>query len=262
MSWTRLLHQAVAAEGSMTAVARKLGYSTSTISRIMAGTYAADTGAVASKVTEIYGSFTTMNENIPDGYKKNGLGHLVPIEAIKEEDLARDEFVLEAIARANHISHVVTTYKLQLADDMQAFLDLAAEKYGATLGGVRGNVTLTSFDGKYQLMRAVSDLFDFNETLQAAKALIDSCLREWTSDSRPEIRALIDDAFQVDKKGKINAKRILGLRKLNINDEKWRRAMEAISDSLTVTGSRTYFRLYERDDGGNYRQIPLDFSTV
>lgn len=203
-----------------------------------------------------------MNENIPDGYKKNSLGHLVPIETIKEEDLARDEFVLEAVAKARNISHVVTTFKLQLADDMQAFLDLAAEKYGATLGGARGNVTLTSFDGRYQLMRAVSDLLDFNETLQAAKALIDTCLREWTSDSRPEVRALIEDAFQVDKKGKINAKRILGLRKLNINDEKWRRAMEAISDSLTVTGSRTYFRLYERDEGGNYRQIPLDFSTV
>ena len=262
-NWTKLLRKAVIVEGSQAAVARKLGLSPSTISHVMSGNYPADTGLVAEKVIQIYGSKNTMEESsIPDGYRKNALGHLVPLETIKDEDLARDEFVLEAIAKAKNISHVVTTFKLALADDMQAFLDLSAEKYGAKLGGARGNVTLTSFDGRYQLLRAVSDQLDFNETLQAAKALIDECLRKWTSDSRPEIRALIDDAFQVDKKGKINAKRILGLRKLKIDDPKWLRAMEAINDSLTVTGSRTYFRIYERDELGNYKQLALDFSGV
>ncbi|MFA5718577.1 MAG: DUF3164 family protein, partial [Desulfobulbaceae bacterium] len=106
----------------------------------------------------------------------------------------------------------------------------------------------------------VSDQLDFNEKLQAAKSLIDECLREWTKDSRSEIRALIDQAFQVDKKGRINAKRILSLRQLKIDDPTWQRAMEAIADAVTVVGSRVYFRIYERDEHGNYRQIPLDFS--
>ena len=263
MEWTTLLRKAVKAEGSQAAVARKLGVSPSMINQILTGTYPSDTGAIAAKINEIYGSKNIMQETVmPDGYKRNALGHLVPIETIKDEDLARDEFVMETIKKAKNISSIVSNFKLGLSGDMQAFLDLASEKYGAKLGGARGNVTLTSFDGRYQILRSVSDKLDFNETLQSAKVLIDECLREWTSDSRPEIRALIDDAFQVDKKGKINAKRILGLLKLKIDDAKWKRAMDAIKDSITVTGSSTYFRVYEKDSHGKYQQLPLDFSGV
>lgn len=130
------------------------------------------------------------------------------------------------------------------------------------MGGARGNLSLTSFDGKYKATRAVSDRLEFDERLQAAKSLIDDYLREWTKESGSEIRALIDNAFQVDKKGKINTKRIVGLRQLQIEDPTWLRAMEAISDALTVIGSCTYYRVYERDEQGEYQQITLDFSGV
>jgi len=203
-----------------------------------------------------------MSGLIPEGYKMNAAGHLVPMEAIKVEDLLRDEFVRQMITEARLLAGVVAEFKEKLSQEMQAFLDMSAAQYGANLGGPRGNVTLTSFDGRFQILRAVSDTLDFNEKLQAAKALIDDLLREWTKDSRSEIRALIDSAFQVDKKGRINAKRILGLRSLKIEDPAWLRAMEAIADAITVTGSRVYFRMYERDKNGNYQQIPLDFSGV
>ena len=117
-----------------------------------------------------------------------------------------------------------------------------------------------SFDGKFKVIRAVADRIEFDERLQTAKALIDECLREWTKDSGAELRAIIDDAFQVDKKGRINSKRILSLRKLKIDNETWQRAMEAIGDAVTVTGSCTYFRFYERDERGQYQQVQLDFS--
>lgn len=262
MDWTKLLHRAVKVEGSQAAVVRKLGCSASQLSQVLGGTYPGDTEKIAAKVVEVYGDKGALGEIVPDGYKKNGLGYLVPIEKIKDEDLDRDEFVMEMVRKAKNVSHVVSTFKISLTEDMQAFLDLAAEKYGATLGGVRGNVTLTSFDGRYQIQRAMADRLDFNENLQAAKALIDECLREWTKDSRAEVWVVIDEAFQVDRKGKINVRRILSLRKLNIDDEKWTRAMKAIDDSLTVTGSSTYYRIYEKDASGKYRQLQLDFSGV
>lgn len=203
-----------------------------------------------------------MSGLIPEGYKMNAVGHLVPIESIKEEDLLRDEFVMEMIEGARALAEAVAGFKNIVAAEMQAFLDMAAEKYGARPGSSRGNVTLTSFDGRYQILRAVSDNIDFNENLQAAKSLIDDCLREWTKEGPAEVRALIDQAFQVDKKGRINAKRILGLRSLKIEHPVWQRAMEAIADAIMITGSRIYYRMYERDEKGNYQQIPLDFSGI
>lgn len=201
-------------------------------------------------------------QEVPSGYMLNGIGHLVPIESIKEIDLARDEFVKHVVAEASGVSAILNRFKESLAGDMQAFLELSAERYGADLGGARGNLSLTSYDGRFKVLRAVSDRLDFDERLQAAKALVDDCLREWSKDAGPELRTLVESAFQVDKKGRINAKRILSLRSLKIEHPTWRKAMEAIGDAITVVGSCTYYRIYKRDDDGNYDQINLDFSGV
>ncbi len=260
MDWRELLRRAILVEGSQGKVARALGYSPATISQTVAGIYPGDTAGIAQKVREIYGG-KTMQE-VPSGYMMNGVGHLVPIESIKEIDLTRDEFVKGVVAKAGEVSEFLNQFKNQLAGDMQAFLELSAEKYGADLGGARGNLSLTSFDGRYKVLRAVSERIDFDERLQAAKELVDACLREWSRDSGPELRALIESAFQVDKKGRINAKRILSLRALKIEHPTWKQAMDAIGDAVTVVGSSTYYRIYERDDEGNYNQISLDFSGV
>ncbi|MHB1060034.1 MAG: DUF3164 family protein [Rhodanobacter sp.] len=262
MDWLSLLRKAVRIEGGQAAVARKLDYSSTTISLVMSGNYNGSTDAIRDKVLEIYGGKTMQDKPVPEGYMRNGVGNLVPIESIKEIDLVRDKFVRDVVARAEKVNAMLTEFKQLVAGDIQAFLELSAEKYGADMGGTRGNLSLTSFDGQFKVLRAVADRLEFDERLQAAKSLIDECLREWTKNSGAEIRALIDSAFQVDKKGRINAKRILALRQLDIEHPTWKRAMEAISDSLTVSGSCIYYRVYERDERGEYQQIQLDFSGV
>ena len=260
MEWTELLRRAVVAEGSQGKVADSLGYSRTTLSMVLAGSYPADMTAIRDKVMEVYGGKNM--QSVPSGYMQNAVGHLVPIESIKEIDLERDRFVKEVIDKAKEVNTVLADFKKTVAGDMQAFLELSAEKYGVDLGGARGNLSLTSFDGKFRVLRCVSEQLNFDERLQAAKALIDECLREWTKDAGTEIRTIVEQAFQVDKKGRINTKRILSLRSLRIENDTWKKAMEAISDAITVVGSCTYYRVYERDDEGNYHQLCLDFSGV
>jgi len=55
---------------------------------------------------------------------------------------------------------------------------------------------------------------------------------------------------------------VLSLRSLNITDDKWQKAMQAISDATQVISSKEYMRLYERDEYGKYQQITLDFASV
>ena len=257
-----LLRKAVLAEGSQAAVARRLGCSPATICRVMNQTYLSDTETIERLVLETYGGQAMQEKEVPEGYKRNAAGHLVPIDSIKEIDLARDEFVADVARKAAEVSAILRDFKAKLGDDIQAFLELSAERYGADLGGARGNLNLTSFDGRFKVCRCVADRIEFNEQLQAAKALVDECLREWTKAGDPRARAVIEQAFQTDKKGNINIKRILGLRQLKIDDDKWLMAMKAIGDAVTVTGSCTYYRVYERDKEGEYQQIQLDFSGV
>jgi hypothetical protein len=88
----------------------------------------------------------------------------------------------------------------------------------------------------------------FGPELQVAKTLVDECLREWSAGSRTEIQAIINRAFDVDNQGRINRNDLLGLLRLEIEDERWQEGMRAIRDSMRVVGSKRYVRMYRRAD--------------
>lgn len=197
-----------------------------------------------------------------EGYMENAQGHQVPVDRVQEIDKERDALVREKVTKVQVMNLALAKLKAELMNDVGAFVQLSAEKYGAKVGGDKGNVTLLSYDGRYKIMRQVAEHITFDERLQAAKGLIDECLRDWTKDSRTEIQALIDQAFQVDKEGKISTTRVLGLRGIAITDERWLKAMQAIGDSIQITGSKSYVRVYERQPNGSYKAIPLDMAAV
>ena len=56
---------------------------------------------------------------------------------------------------------------------------------------------------------------------------------------------------------------ILNLSKLNIEDEKWKKAAELIRESVTTEATRNYIRCYEREkEGEELSLIALDLATV
>lgn len=204
-----------------------------------------------------------MTDTIPQGYWQDASGRLIPEDMIKDIDKARHELVMEIVAKAKEQHLLLVAFKASTFADISAFVELSADKYNAKVGGNKGNITLMSFDGKYKLVRQMQDNLAFDERLQAAKALIDACIKDWTQGSRSEIKALIDNAFQVDKEGKISTGRVLGLRRLDIKDPQWQSAMQAISDSVQVLGSKPYIRIYERvGDSDNYQPISLDLASI
>jgi len=186
---------------------------------------------------------------------------MVPEDMVKPIDKARDELVREIVVRSLGLAADISRFKEASIGDVRSFIDLSAEQYGVSIGGRKGNVTLNSFDGEYRILLAIADCITFDERLQAAKALIDECIKAWTEGARSEIKALIDDAFAVDKTGKINTGRVLGLRRLKISDPKWLRAMEALSDSVTINSTKEYIRIYRRNDKGEYLLVNLDIAS-
>lgn len=202
-------------------------------------------------------------EIVPPGYRKNAQGHLIPETTIKPIDLARDALVQELIGRAKQSSELLLDFKNATFADVLAFVQLSAEEYDTKLGGKKGNVTLYSFDGRYKVNLAKADNIKFDERLQAAQALIDECIADWSADSSPEIKVIVQQAFDTDKEGNISTGRVLGLRRLEIKDERWQRAMKAIGESVQVVGTKQYVRFYERvGDTEQYNAISLDMATV
>jgi len=202
--------------------------------------------------------------NLPNGYKQNSLGHLVPVESIEPLDLLRDDVVCAIYASALALQKHITSEKAWMQKQVHDFLEMAWSEYQIKLGGKeRGNLTLSSFDGKTRVQLQVSDTLSFTEQLQIAKQLIDQCVLRWSEGANSHIRTLVMHAFQTDKEGKINTGRVLSLLRVSIEDEGWKNAMKALRNSFSVTSSKEYMRISRRESvDAKFEHVVLDFSSL
>lgn len=210
-------------------------------------------------------------EYVPDGivdvggkkYMADAKGALVPLALVKPVDKLTDEAVRKMIGFARELSAQIGRFRGHCFDDVGSLQALIAQEYGATIGGAKGNITLSSMDGTLKVQVQVADLIEFGPELQAAKKLVDECLSEWAEGSRDEIRAIVNRAFQVDKEGVVNRAELFMLLRVAIEDARWQRAMDAIRDSIRVIGSKTYFRFYEREAAdAPWRSISIDLARA
>lgn len=190
-----------------------------------------------------------------NNYLEDARGHLVPRQNIDDRDLLRDELVKEIAGKLTRAQNDLNTVKAHAIADVRAFVQLQAEKYGIS-PSKKGNVTLNSFDGRLRIVVAINDLLGFDERLHAAKALIDECLADYSQGANSNLLAIVNRAFDVDKDGRISTGKVLNLRSLKIDDEKWIRAMQALTDSLHIQSSKEYIRVYQRnDESGEYELV-------
>lgn len=196
-------------------------------------------------------------------YMENAEGGLTPVALVKPQDQLQDDLVRSEIGFFIALSEQVGRFKAHLFDNIGAFEALLSEKYGAKVGGPKGNKTLMTFDGLFKLQVQVADNIVFGPELQVAKTLVDECLNEWAAGSRDEIRAIVTRAFNTDKEGQINRSEIFMLLRLDIADERWKRAMEAIRDAMRIVGSKTYVRAFRRaSQDAAWEPITIDLAKA
>ena len=203
-----------------------------------------------------------MND-IPEGYKINGMGNLIPIANIKAIDLIRDEEVHKMIDEALLMKEQMIAFKLKITERFENFVDLSFEEYGKKWGGKKGNISLTSFDNTMKVELSVNERISFDEQLQVAKELIEDYLLDKTKDVPSGIKTIVLQSFNVDKSGQISTAKILSILKYDIDDERWLKAMSAIRDSFVISGTKNYMRFYIRDNGSaKWTAISLDIAAL
>lgn len=201
-------------------------------------------------------------EQIPEGYMENSKGNLELIATIKPERLLEDTLVKDLVSRAGDMSTLLASFKTFGFEEVLAFRDLLLEKYNVKKGGAKGNMTFTSFDGTMRVEVSIAETIGFGPELDAAKALLNQYLIEETENVSDALKTLVLSVFQVNKKGSLDTKRILELRRYAIDKPLWNRAMEAISDAIRIEGSKTYIRIHQADAQGELHMIPLNLATV
>lgn len=196
-------------------------------------------------------------------YMRDAKGSLVPLGLIKAQHLLEDEAVRKIMRFATDLSAQVFRFKGHTFEDLNALQSLFEQQYGARAGGPKGNVTFRSFDDTMRVEVKIADLIEFGAELQAAKKLVDECLVEWGAESHEALRALVNRVFSVEKEGQINRAELFSLLRMEVEDERWQRAMDAIRDSIRVTGSKAYLRFRTRPDTSSaWSTVTIDLAAA
>lgn len=196
-------------------------------------------------------------------YMRSTKGHLVPVESISPVDLLMDEMVRKIHGYAEALSAQVARFKQHTADDIYGFMALLAQEYDIVRGGPKGNVTFQSFDGLLRVSVQTAERVTFGPELQAAKALVDACLLDWSAESGAELRTIVQNAFNVDKQGDVSPARMFSLLRYRIEDERWKRAMKAVTDSIRPIGTKEYFRFHRRESASApWQLVTIDLAAA
>ncbi|OFC71785.1 DUF3164 family protein [Alteromonas confluentis] len=198
----------------------------------------------------------------PKGYREDHEGNLRRIDRIKPLDLERDALTRDLFSQAILVHEEMLNLAHQLRFQVAQFVKMAMAKYDKHLGGQKGNVTLYSIDRRIKIERSRQDRVCFNENAIAARRILDECIKRWSKGSNKNLQAVVQSAFKTDKNGRFSAAKVLSLRSLDIDDPQWKEGMNALADAIEVDSSAEYFRVYYRDDNGNYHQLPLDLANI
>ncbi len=200
----------------------------------------------------------------PRGYRRNTRGDLVREENIRQAARDADEVVRRIHSFGADLSEQIGRFRAHCAADIAGHVLRVAEEYGSKKpGGIKGNVALSTIDGRLRVVLAQAEFISVGPPILAAQALVEELIDEWAPGSNKNIRALIDQSFRRDATGQVSVYRLLRLRSIELPDPRWREVQRAIGDALQPSGRAEYIRLHRRaTPAAPWEQVPLGIATA
>lgn len=199
----------------------------------------------------------------PEGYVRNRHGDLIRRENVAPADLRQDALVEHILSFALPLSHQLARFRMRVLEEVDRHRTEILDEYGVRRGGRAGNIQLISLDGRRRVLVAQADTIAVGPEIEAAHQLILECLDEWCGATEAPLRALVEAAFTPDATGRYSVSQILRLRRVHIDDPRWREAQRAIADALRPAGRVEYVRVQLRDDPRHpWREVPLRISAA
>ncbi len=198
-------------------------------------------------------------------YMINSRGEKVHIDLIKGDELMRDTLVNNLLADAEVFRNMLGEFRAKSEARVEEYMNTLMGKYriNAMARSKKGNITLENFAGTAKIQIAVQDTLAFDEKIQLAKMKFDEYFEQVTEGSSEEIKLLINKAFDVDKEGNVDVKKILELRSYNIRHPKWVEGVALIEEAKKIVYSKRFIRFYRRNDPTNkWEHVSLDLAAV
>ncbi|KZN57634.1 hypothetical protein N473_07090 [Pseudoalteromonas luteoviolacea CPMOR-1] len=193
----------------------------------------------------------------------NSRGYKVPVSKVTDSDKAQNAMVIKLVQRAKQLSLEHDEFKRSVYSQVNDFIADMAHSYDVEIGGKKGNITLTSYDGKSRVKVGVADNISFGPEILVAKELflgVVNGLLDQLDDEAQLIKDIVMNAFETDKEGQYSKTKIMELRskyRYSHKSDDWAAGMQAIDDAFIFGSTKTYVLFHERNELGAWVQIPL-----
>lgn len=163
-------------------------------------------------------------------------------------------------------NQMLVKLKDEIGEVVAEIVEEARKENAVKLNG-KGNYTFYNFNRSLKVEVNVNELIRFDDIkLESAKEVLITLVRKNVVGD-DFILGLVEDAFQTSR-GRLDTRKILGLKKhtkrIKTKEirEEWQKAMTLIDEAISRPDSKTYYRVWYRDEAGKYQNVDLNFSSI
>ena len=190
-------------------------------------------------------------------------GTMIPYNRLTKYELMRERELGKIIKDAEVINKKLAEFKNHVRQACDDIVTIYMEESGVESIG-KGNVTLFNFDRSVKVELSINDRIEFDDlTMKACKQKLDEFLNANVDEKQAFVKEMVNEAFSTSR-GKLDAKKVMSLLKYEnkIKDVLFLQALKLLKESIRRPDSKAYYRVWQKDDAGEYKNIELNFSSI
>lgn len=191
-------------------------------------------------------------------------GMKIPVNRIKPIERLMERRSGEIYSKAVSINAQLVAFKELIRRACNEVYDRFMEDKGIDASKNKGYFTWYNFDHSIRVEVSIQDRIAFDDmTIKAAQETLNAFLTEVVDSKFDFVKDLVRDAFATSR-GKLDAKKVLGLIKYRdrIDHPMFQSATSLIEKAIRRPDSKTYYRVFIKDEEGQYNAVELNFSNV
>lgn len=191
-------------------------------------------------------------------------GTSIPYNRITKAERLMERSSARIVKQALLISLKLENFKDLIRDLSQEAYDAFMDEKTSTRKS-KGNFTWFNFDRSIKIEVSVNEPIQFDDlTIQAAKEKLDQFLDENIQSKNEFAKEMVLDAFETQRSGSLDTKKVMNLTRYEskVNDPLFSEAVALINQAIRRPKTKTYFRVWLKDDAGEYQNIELNLSSI
>lgn len=193
-------------------------------------------------------------------------GTQIPYNRTTPIERKKEKHAFNLLKKGQNVTKILAELKAAVKEASDEVLNAEREASNVKLSE-KGNYTWYNFDKSIKIQVDVNEPIKFDEIkIASAKEKLMNLIRT-NINGDDFIISIAEDAFQTSS-GKLDPKKILGLRKHSsrIRNEaiklEWEVIMKQIDASITRPKSKSYYKIWVKNEEGEYEGVELNFSNI